>query len=240
MNKDTENTNEVKKKPPKYYNPDSSLTSWFQKRYELEKKKRDFEENKTEGDKLPNSFYKELKESAARKFEILDKIVFPSMANLVYFLEALEISPTLKNLFEKDLIKLLDPRFVKDDAKTRDMGMNSSSYVFRWNNLARLVSKAVSINNVRRRGDTIKDFRVALLYQLQSIINDEVSHILERNYGFSGQITKSAMKDFGNTLGWFALLAKSVSEEADQDPDRALGFAPITYSNRSGLANLRI
>jgi len=191
------------------------------------------------GQKPTKSFHSKIKSSGARKAEFLDEIIFPSMANLIYFLEALEISPTLKKLFEKDLIKLLDPRFVKDEAKGMEMGMNFSSYAFRWNNLARLVSKAVSLNYTTDKEEkSVKNFRIALIYQLQTIIRDEVYYIFKKQFGFMGQVTKSATKDFDNTIGWLALAAKSISEEFDKEPDRAIGFAPITYSNRSGLSGM--
>ena len=161
------------------------------------------------------------------------------MTNLIYFLEALEISPKLKKLFEKDLIKLLDPRFVKDNARGAEMGMNFSSHVFRWNNLARLVSNAVSLNyTTEKEEEKVKNFRIALLYQIQSIIRDEVDYIFRKQFGYLGQVAKSAMKDFDSTMGWLAFAAKSISDEVDKEPDRAIGFAPITYSNRSGLGKM--
>ncbi len=221
---------------PKYSNPHPDLIDWFQKRLTLEHERKEFAEK---GQKPTKSFHSKIKSSGARKAEFLDEIIFPSMANLIYFLEALEISPTLKKLFEKDLIKLLDPRFVKYEAKGMEMGMNMSSYVFRWNNLARLVSKAVSLNYTTDKEEkSVKNFRIALIYQLQTIIRDEVKYIFEKQFGYMSQVTKSAMKDFGNTIGWLALAAKSISEEFEKEPDRAIGFAPITYSNRSGLSGM--
>ena len=53
-----------------------------------------------------------------------------------------------------------------------------------------------------------------------------------------GQVAKSAMKDFDSTMGWLAFAAKSISDDVDKDPDRAIGFAPITYSNRSGVSGM--
>ena len=237
MSEDTQNTHEEEIPIPKYHNPHPDLIDWFQKRLTLEHERKEFAEK---DQKPTKSFHNKIKSSGARKAEFLDEIIFPSMVNLIYFLEALEISPKLKKLFEKDLIKLLDPRFVKDEARSIEMGMNFSSYVFRWNNFARLVSKAVSLDyTTKKEEETVKNFRVALLYQLQTIIRDEVRYIFEKQFGFNGQVTKSALKDFGNTIGWLALAAKSISDEVDKEPDRAIGFAPITYSNKSGLSSLR-
>ncbi len=235
MDKDTQNPNVDEKIFPKYTCPHPDLIDWFQKRLVLEHERKEFGKL---GQKPTNSFQNRLKSSGARKAELLDEIIFSSMANLVFFLEALEISPSLKTLFEKDLIKLFDPRFSKDDAKIREMGINTSSYRFRWNNLARLVSNILSLD-IGTSQVISRNFRVALIYQMQSIIRDETKRLLDTEYGFTGQITKAALKDFDSTMGWLALLAKSVSEDAEKEPDRALGFAPITYSNKADLVNLR-
>jgi len=236
MSEDTQNTHKEEILIPKYSNPHPDLIDWFQKRLALEHERKEFAEK---GQKPTKSFHNKIKSSGARKAEFLDEIIFPSMTNLIYFLEALEISPKLKKLFEKDLIKLLDPRFVKDNARGAEMGMNFSSYAFRWNNLARLVSKAVSLNYTTGKEEkTVKNFRIALLYQIQSIIRDEVDYIFRKQFGYMGQVTKSAMKDFDSTMGWLAFAAKSISDEVDNEPDRVIGFAPITYSNRSGVGGM--
>ncbi len=236
MLEDTQNTHKEGILIPKYSNPHPDLIDWFQKRLTLEHERKEFAEK---GQKPTNSFHNKIKSSGARKAEFLDEIIFPSMTNLIYFLEALEISPKLKKLFEKDLIKLLDPRFVKDNARGAEMGMNFSSHVFRWNNLARLVSNAVSLNyTTEKEEEKVKNFRIALLYQIQSIIRDEVDYIFRKQFGYMGQVAKSAMKDFDSTMGWLAFAAKSISDEVDKEPDRAIGFAPITYSNKSGVGGM--
>ena len=221
---------------PKFHNPHPDLIDWFQKRLILEHERKDFIQK---GEKPTNSFHNRLKSSGARKTELLDELIFPAMTNLIFFFEALEISPTLKKLFEKDLIKLLDPRFVKGDVKSREMGMNTSGYyAFRWNNFTRLVSNAVSLD-VGTKKAPIDNFRISLIYQLQGIIRYEVGRLTEREYGWSGQITKSVTEDIDKVMGWLAFLAKSVSEQADKEPDRVIGFGPITYSNKGPLSQLR-
>lgn len=235
LSEDTQNTHEEEIIIPKYYGPHSDLTEWFRKRLILEHQRKEFSKK---GQKPTESFHNKIKSSGARKAEFLDEIIFPSMANLIYFFEALEISPSLKKLFEKDLIKLLDPRFSKKHAKQSEMGLNISSWAFRWNSFARLVSNALSLDMGTNK-ILIRNFRVALIYQIQTIIRDEIKKLLTHQYGITGQITKAALNDFESTMGWLALLAKSISDEADKESDRVMGFAPISYSNKGETSRLR-
>lgn len=238
MSKDTDITHEGKNLNPKYFHPDEDLVNWFKERLKLIQKKKEFQLKKDAGEKLPNSFYKKMKASGARKTEILDKIVFPSMANLIYFFEAITISPSLQNLFEKDIKNLLDPRFTKDFAKSSGSSLVTASHQFRKNSMARLISNALSLKTEKKE-KMFKSFKIALLFQLQSIIRDNVEMLLQEEYTSESQITKSASEDFDNTIGWLAFLARSLSDDIDKEGERQIGL-PIQLSGEKSKLTLKL
>ena len=230
--KDTNSIRKAKINLPKYYNPDPMLVEWFRKRLALEEKRSKFSKEEAKaGKKLSNTFYKELKESGARKSEVLDKKIFQSMANLIYFFECIEITPKMRTIFEKDIIKLLDLKKTRDSAEAVGRGMDPWAYTFRENNLARLISNIVSqdIDNKDRI-----DFRIAILYQLQLIINDKVKRLMKNEFGFGGQIAKSSKEDFDNAAGWLAMMVKSIPDDFEEDYNRDIGFLPIFLTSKGG------
>ena len=224
MNQYTKSTHKAERNISKYYNPNEELILWLQKRQNLEQKRSNFHKSKKNaGKKLPNSFDKKIKESSARKSEILDKIIFPSMANLIYFFECVNATPKMKELFEKDIITLLDLRKVKDSAEGADRGMEPWVHTFEENNFARLIYNIVSLD--KEWEDKI-DFRVAVLYQLQLIINAKVERLMKNEFGSEGQITKSSKEDFDNVVGWLAMMAKSIPDDLEKDSNRKIVVPP--------------
>jgi len=240
--KDTKSRRVDDESSQKYYNPDARLVDWFAKRLILEQeRKRSKGKGKTR-DKPSNRIYKELKDSGARKAEILDKIIFPAMTDLIYFFEAIEMSPTLKNLFEKDVKKLLDTRFSKRSAEFPNLSMRfSTSIQFKNNNLFRLLSNALSLDFGESgiEHDT-RNFRLGLLYQIQGLILDIMDGVFSKEYDFHSQISKSALQDYNRAVGWLAFIAKSVSDEKIEQYDKSIGFMPITYSNKGNLSTLKL
>lgn len=225
----------------KYYQPDEDLVSWFYERLELEKERKQFQSRVKGGGKLPNSLQKRLNSSSARKVDLLDEILFPSLANLIYFFEGIAMSPNLNKFFEKDLIDLLGPRWAKKwaDERIKGLGMQTSS-VFKGNNLARLIAAIVRVDSLMIQEDRkpAKDFRFALMYQLMSIIHDKMQNFFTDEYGFVNQITISAHNDLGAVLGWMALVASVSDDKSEQKSDRGLGFLPITLQKTSNLRKL--
>lgn len=226
----------------KYGQPDEDLVSWFYERLELEKERKQYQHTIKGGGKLPNSLQKKLNTSAARKGELLNDIIFPSLANLIYFFEGLTFSPNLTKVFEKDLVDLLDPRSSKKSADDRikGLGMNTT-YVFHKNNLARLIAAIVQVDSLMIQGKEKppKDFRYALMYQIMSIIHDKMQHFFTDEYGWVNQITISAHNDLGAVLGWMALVASVSNDKSEQKQDRGIGFLPITLSRNNELRKMK-
>lgn len=233
MDKDTKNTHKAENIIPKYIHPEDKLVDWFSERHSLEEKRGKFESRKKAGEKLPSSLYKAIKSSSARKTEILDSIVFQSMANLLYFFDQIDNYPQLSGLFEKDIIELLDPRYVQEDINHFNKTKITSAYVFSINNFARLILTALKIPETKMKGDgPITDFRIALLYQLQSVARELVLDILIRDYGSSSVITMKAEEDFSNSLKWLTFIATAAAQEMDREHNREIQMFPMKVPSK--------
>ncbi len=227
MIKDTKNTHKAQYQSTKYIPPDEKLVEWFEERLRLEDEKKSKEKA---GGKSTTRLYKEMKSSSARKSNILDLIVFPSMANLVYFFGRIHENPQLNKLFEKDITELLDPTFVEEDIHNFETEHDTSADVFRSNAFARLVLTALKIPDEKiyfNGSGPITDFRIALLYQLQSIVRDLVQDVVIRDYGPTGTIAVKVREDFSDALKWLTFIANAaVREERGKHHSREVIIYP--------------
>lgn len=228
MNKDTNSTSKANNNKKKYFVPDETLINWTSERLGLENERNEFDMKKSAGEKLSTRWYTAMKSSGARKADILDEIIFPSLANLIYFSEAIKSNPKLDELFESDEIELFGSKLVEGDISFLEKGGDPSSSKFYQNNLARFISNILTIDKSKVKEHLVlQDFRLSLFYQVQSIIRDMVKEIL-KEYG-SIQIFKSAGEDFDNTLRWLAFIAKSSSEKSDFEYKREIRIEPKDY-----------
>jgi len=91
----------------KSYIPDETLVTFFQDWLHIHQKR---DKLTKEGSELSDIDKKKLRELDRRKVYILDNIIFPSLANLTYFFEAMSSSVRLNNAFEDELKEILDSR----------------------------------------------------------------------------------------------------------------------------------
>jgi len=212
----------------KSYIPDEKLVEFLQEWLQIHKKR---DQLTQEGKELSSEDKKRLRELDRMKVYYLDNFIFPSMANLTYFFEAMAASPRFSTGFEDELEELLDPRKAKSAASVSS-GMRMSSMQFRRNNLARLVSAAIDIPMEKYpRGEPITDFRIGLIYQILNVVGDNMDSLLSHEHSMS-QIWHSFFDDYRKMQGWLALITKSM-KESEKEFDRKMGFEPIWFGNRS-------
>lgn len=213
----------------KSYIPDETLVNFIQDWLHIHKKR---DQLTKDGIELSPEDKKKLRELDRMKVHYIDHTIFPALANLTYFFEAMAASSRLAKGFEDELEEILDPRKSKDAAQFSGSRMRMSSMQFRNNNLARLVDAALAIHMKNyERGKPITDFRVGLMYQLLGVIGDYMDILLSNEYS-SSQIWHSFHDDFKRMLGWMALLTRTV-KDTPKEYDRKLQFQPIWFSNRS-------
>lgn len=216
---------------PKSYIPDESLVSFIQEWLQIHKKRAKLTR---EGREISDEEKKKIRKLDRMKVHYLDNTIFPAMANLVYFFEAIGSSKMLSDAFEDEVIELVSPGNVKSAAKSVD-GMRFSSSQFERNNLARLIIAILKTPRTKKKSPPSK-FRISLMYQLQTIVGDSMDELLMQEYSYS-QIWKSAMDDYGKMKGWLALLARSTEDykRKEGEEDRTLGFLPRWVSNKATI-----
>jgi len=213
----------------KSYIPDETLVNFIQDWLHIHKKR---ERLTKEGKELSTEDKKKLRALDKKKVDYMDNLIFPALANLTYFFEAMAASTRLSNGFEDEVEEVLDPRKSKDAAKFSGNRMRMASFQFKRNNLARLVDAALSIPMKNyERGKPITDFRVGLMYQLLEIIGDNMDRVISNEYSTS-QIWHSFHEDFKKMLGWMALLTRTV-KDTPKEYDRKLQFEPIWLSHKA-------
>ena len=214
----------------KSYIPDETLVSFIHNWLHIHKKR---EQMVKEGRELSSEEKAELRKSDRMKVYILDNMIFPALANLTYFFEALAASDRMANAFVDEIEEILDPRKTKQIANLGGAGgIRMSSMQFRKNNFARLTNAALNIpmKNYPNR-EFVDDFRISIMYQILNIVGDKMDRVLMHEYS-QNQIWKSFYDDYTRMQGWLGLLTRSV-KESPKEYDRHLGFQSILASNRA-------
>lgn len=219
------------------YNPDETLVKFIQEWLRLHKMR---DRVTLEGKDLTEGDQQKIRDSDRMKVYILDNILFPSMANLIYFFEAIASSKRLSKAFEVEVAELLDPSKAKEASQSSANDMRFSSLKFRRNNLARLISAILAIHNDKAKANSpTTDFRVGLMYQIQNVIGDMMDRLIDDEFSFGNQIWRSAISDYQRMMGWLALLART-SEDHHEKYDRKIGFSSIWWSNKASMAQVEI
>ena len=216
----------VRKQKPKLdeqpYSPNEALVRYLTERLQLMKKRTTLKES---GKEMSDEDQNKFDASDRMKVYIRDKIIFPSMANLVYFLETVVVNPALKELFEDDLKDLFD---LRPPNKTRQLypyyGIELRGIRIQETTFTRLIAASLAMNEDKH----FEDFRLDLLHTLQSIVYGRMWYMMHRRYGWDSQITKSALRDLENSLGWTGLIKEWYKSEEIEIP-KVLGF-PAPYS----------
>jgi hypothetical protein len=214
----------------KSYIPGETLVNFIQEWLQIHKKR---EALTLEGKDLSDLEKERIRELDRMKVYVIDEIIFPAMANLTYFFEAMTTSSRLSIAFEGELEAMLDPRNSKQAARLSN-GMRFSSIEFRENNFARLVMAMLNIPMKKYPGNgPIDDFRIGLMYQTLNVVGDGMDQLLTHEYG-GNQIWKSFWDDYSRMRGWLALLTRSVKEEP-KEYDRKIGFSPVSFSSKAAI-----
>ena len=220
----------------KSYIPDETLVKFIQDWLQLHRKK---DLLTKEGRDLSREEQLKIRELSRMKVYVLDTIVFPAMANLIYFFDALSVSKKLSDAFTDDVEELLDPRRAVDAAKFSGNDMRMSSGQFRENNFARLIMGVLNIHeNKEDPKKRTTDFRVGLLYQLLNIVGDIMDELISKEYAYN-QVWKSYYADYVRMKGWLALIV-STAEIDRRQYDRRIGFMPIWLSHKADLAGFSL
>ncbi len=184
----------------KCYIPDSTLVKFMGRKLRIEKMK---EEIHLSTEASPSdSFKKEIRKNDRMKSHILDKFIFPSMANLTFFFECIAEYPELQKTFEDDIKELLGIK--RNNPVSKIYGFMFSKLIdciLSWD--------VIHIKDpIRGR----KNFRVDLMNVLQIIVaNHFEEKISELNV--PNTINILARNDMDRTWGWINMLKNSIGDQ---------------------------
>lgn len=163
--------------------PDSKLINIMQ--YKINELNEE-DELKQKGKKFGPSRKKRLN---ATKSELMQNIIFPSMANLLYFFETVSKDKILQKWFQKDIIQLIGMKGYDQKFSEGEFENQKLIYKFSRNNIARLI-KAISDSFDdtlhTKQDDRTNDALIGLyLYQVQTIlaykVEKQIAKILAKN-----------------------------------------------------------
>ena len=164
-----------------------------------------------------------------KKFDFLEKL-FQSYADMIYFLESTAEHPELHEVFKKDLLDFFDMRSVRQAPQLHTLfGPHISGIRLNETAFTRLIFASI-VPHEYSEEKPFEEYRLKLLDTLQAIVYAKMWFVLNNTFGVQKQVTKSALNDLENALGWTAMVGKAEVEK-DHKPKRYLDF-PSPYSKR--------
>ncbi|MDP9197089.1 MAG: hypothetical protein M3O24_00800 [Thermoproteota archaeon] len=139
------------------------------------------------------------------KKRLLENVIFPSMANLIYFFESINYDPVLKETFENAVEDLLG---------VRRKHPNPGNYGLYF---TKLVEAVLDIS-----ADYDKDdFRLRLTHEIHKLIKTKMTRILPsmiKNSRWSPSSSiRYAGQDIGRALSWTEMASNTVEDRYDFD-----------------------
>jgi hypothetical protein len=192
----------------KYYSPNEALIDYTYKRLKLNETMKRVHEASEEFSVEINSQDRSLR---TEKVRILDEIVFPAMADLVFFFEAITRDEDLQVRIRNDIEDLLGIRHNE-----------SQTYGFMFSRLLRSIL-AIGVAEAEETTHKSKyDFQLRLNHILQGIVLDKVRQYLPDI--FKLQEARIAVKDdIRRAWAWTGTLAYNIAEKKEA-PHRTFDF----------------
>ena len=186
------------------YQPTQRLVKILQERLQIEQRK---DKLTLAGEELSPEEKQHLRYLQKETVRILNEIVFPSMANILYFTEMIAANKELQEIFDDDLKDLLGIRF---EQKYRHKSF--SPVIRRFLDALLTWNKKVDYGNFRYQ--IFEIIQYSMLQKIMSLSMDEFGMNIANNI---------VQNDFGRTWMWGELLAKRVEEDME-NPHRPILF----------------
>lgn len=190
---------------PECYSPAPELTNYLYEKLLLETEKRRIREA---GEEEIEEFQRKVRSNDVTKVRILDKIIFPSMANLVIFLNKISKHVEIQSVFENDLKDLL--------GITR-INPTPENYGFVLEVLIHSILNTEGIKDDEKRN---RNFRIALIHKIQQILSIYFQQIITR---YSPEFWPLMNADMDRILGYTSLISKDAfrkDQEYLEEPHR--------------------
>lgn len=168
------------------------------------------------GEAENGEFQSRVRANDAKKVHILDKIIFPSMANLTFFLHWISSHREIQSVYENDLKDLL--------GVTRN-NPNPENYAFMLDTIVHSILNTDGIKDDEKRN---KNFRIALIHKIQQILSIHFQRLITE---YSPEFWPLMDTDMNRILGYTSLISKDVFQkdhEDSEDPSRTFPLEVIS------------
>jgi hypothetical protein len=184
------------------YKPRIGLVTYLNKKLQFQREK---QELTRAGEDLSAEKKQEGKNLDRMKVHVLNKYIFPSMADLTFFFQFIADHSELEEVFEDDVKDLLGIR--RDRPEELDYGF--MLYNLLW---------AIIMGG--KREDHKQDFRLGLTYPLQRIIFRKVDQSSKDIFKTQGS-RRAVLDDFRRAWAWTEMMAYGVDQYVrDETPNR--------------------
>jgi hypothetical protein len=195
------------------YTPDDTLREFLKDRLEVSRKMKDIDAGgKNYSDELKGEIKNRNHGLGTKKVRILNEIVFPSVANVLYFFNEISKHPELQKTFNED---------IKDLLGVHRHNPNPNNYGYIFSNLI------ASILMVEWTGKHLEedDFRLRLIQILQEIIFLGIRQSLPE-FLKDKRMFNRMLQDLEGATGWTSTLALHVKDEKNL-PSRTFSFIKL-------------
>ena len=163
--------------------------------------------------------HKALRQLERRKVHYLNNVIFPSMANVVYFLEMVSKNPELQEEFDDDVLDLLGLRITEE---MENKGGNDFVIARLTRAVIDWTERPPKYEQKRKSGFRTSNFRLAAMAVMQQMIFYKAVKfsMVEMGGEFSNRIIKN---DFGRAWLWARLFTRNIEKDVG-DPHRPTNF----------------
>jgi glutaredoxin-related protein len=176
-------------------------------------------QRKEEGLDAAGDTHKVLRQLERRKVHYLNNVIFPSMANVVYFLEMVSKNPELQEEFDDDVLDLLGLRITEE---MKNKGGNDFVIARLTRAVIDWTERPSNYEHKRKSSFRTSNFRLAAMAVILQMIFYKAIKLstVEMGGEFSNIIIKN---DFGRAWLWAKLFTKNIEQEVG-DPHRPTNF----------------
>jgi len=175
------------------------IEEWFYNRINLEKTKRE--------KKQTPSFYKERSRLTARKKDMVEQVILPSLFNLIVFFENVQKDKDMKKLFLKDFTKIVGMAGMEEIKESKSLSDLLDNFSYKENNFSRLI--IAMINSIESDFEVKLDEKIlyAFLYQLQDITGRTASIHMTSQYGTKSKFSEDSTNTFLKSIDLLAAMS---------------------------------
>jgi hypothetical protein len=200
-------SHEVKQEPKKRYGPDPRLETHLTKFLQFFDEQEKCDAARTE---LPDESSR-LSALRANKTRLVDEIIFPSMANLLFFFLMIEKSPKLEREYDDYMKDLLGVRVIPNSKEYQRFGIYAKPMIFES-----LISAILQIRKEEA------DFRVMLADRLQTLIRYKMD--FAKPFKSQSELQQLMLTGLTTAQMWTKVCAAQVDEDMDLLANRVMDF----------------